>query len=780
MSQLVLGEGNKNAKIWLIGEAPGKQEEEKGRPFVGGSGQVLDSILQEVGIKRSGVYIDNVIQQRPPNNDFSIFYKDKGKKSPCEELLERYSQLQELVSTYRPNVVVALGNEALRALTSKNQITHWRGSILGCRGVKVIPTIHPAMVMRQYEFRPVVVMDMHRVKKESLSPEFPTPYRDNFILNPTFDQVMSTLKFLESQEYVSFDIETSQELEQIICIGFGWSKEDSICIPIFYSGNSWWTAEEEVAIIQQVRKLFSNPHPKFIAQNAQFDMIYLADKWGVDLEKVNLWMDTMIAFHCVYPEFKRGLSFLTSVYTNRPYYKGMPNSGGGPDILWKYNCLDTVATYECAMEIRKEAEEFGTLRFYQNNSHKLIKPLIKMQRRGVKINVELRKKIDDTLTKDIDSMQERLNKTIGHELNPNSPKQMKEFLYDELKLPPQYKKNAQGKEVISADEDSLEELFKRFNNPIFKLIQDIRKVRKLLSTYIRAELEADGRMKCSFIIGGNMKDEDGKEKAGGTETGRLSSRENIYGRGTNLQNIPRGDIVRSIFIPDSGFIFINADLSQAEARAVAYLAREERLQNLFSDSKQDIHKRNAAMVFSKRVEEVTGEERQLAKTLVHAANYGIGARKFSKHIGKSEAEARELLNQYYALYPSIKRWHMEVEDRIGKTRILRTPLGRARMFFGRWGPDLVREAIAYVPQSTVSDIINMGIVEASDNLPPQWELLLQVHDSILMQVPEGTAMEQVVRFIRHYFEFPVEIEGRQMVIPVDIKWGYNWAKMEKA
>jgi DNA polymerase-1 len=757
---LVQGEGSRDAKIWLIGEAPGETEEKSGRPFTGGAGRVLEGTMQEVGLKRSEVYIDNVMQIRPPKNDFSVFYQDKSRKIPSQKLLEGHNRLQGLVATHRPNVVVALGNEALFALTGKHQITHWRGSILGCHGVKVVPTIHPAMVMRQYEFRPMVVLDLNRAKRESLTPDFPTPYKDKFILNPTFEQVISTLQFLETQEYVAFDIETGNE--QIICIGFGWSKEESICVPIFYSNSSWWTSEEEVAIIKQIRQLFRSKVVKFIAQNAQFDMIYLGDKWGVEVE--NLWMDTMVAFHCVYPELKKGLGFLCSIYTNRPYYKDMPGQvGTTPDVLWKYNCLDTVVTYECAMEIRKEAEEFGTLSFYQENSHKIIKPLITMQRRGVLIDIKKRKAIDDTLTRDEAEMCQRLHNAVGHDLNPSSPKQMKEFLYDEMKLPPQVDEKSGN---LTADEEALEVLFKKFDNPIFKLIQDIRKVRKLLSTYLRAELDPDGRMRCSYVITG-------------TETGRLSSRESVYGRGTNLQNIPRGDIVRSIFIPDEGRLFVNADLSQAEARAVAYLAREERLQNLFEDAKTDIHKRNASMVFSKRVEEVTQDERQLAKTLVHAANYGIGPRKFAKFVGVNEARARDLLNQYYSLYPSIKRWHMEVEATIGKSKIMRTPLGRARMFFGRWGPDLVREAIAYVPQSLVSDIINLGIIKAFPNLPPEWEILLQVHDSILMQVPTDADPEHIKRFIEHYFQIPIEINNRMMVIPIEIKVGKNWANTKK-
>ena len=600
-------------------------------------------------------------------------------------------------------------------------------------------------------------MDFHKIKKESESPMWPFPYYDKFLTTPTFEQVMDGIQMLHSQQYVAFDIETAQG--QISCIGFGWSKQDSICIPIFYGGNSWWTERQEEAIVLAIRKLFLNPHVKFIAQNAQFDMIYLADKWGVEV--ANLWMDTMVGFHCVYPELRKGLDFLCSIYTNRPYYKSM-FKGGGPENLWKYNCLDTVVTWECAMTIRKELEEFGTLRFYEENSHKLIGPLIKMQRRGVRIDLVKRSRIDENLTRDIESMQDKLNKTVGHELNPNSPKQMKDFLYGEMKFP--IKRNRKTGN-LTANEHAIEELAKKFDNPVFDLILDIRKARKLLSTYIRAPLDGDGRIRCSYVITG-------------TETGRLSSRESVYGSGTNLQNIPRGEIVRSIFVPDDGKVFINADLSQAEARVVAYLARDGRLQSVFEQG-GDIHKRNASMVFKKNIHEVTKGERQLAKTLVHAANYGIGARTFAGHIGASEQKARGLLNQYYALYPGIKRWHLEVEGSLRKSRVLRTPIGRARMFFARWGPDLIREAIAYVPQSTVSDILNLGIIRASEHMPIGWELVMQVHDSVLMQVPIDTEPMHIHKFIKHYFENSIEINRQMCKIPIDIKIGKDWAHMTK-
>ena len=760
----VYGEGELSSKLWLVGEAPGSNEERTGRPFVGGAGQILDGILHAVDIKRDDIYIDNVIQERPLKNDFGVFYKDKSKRSPTADLVIAHHRINDLIIKHKPNVVVALGNESLYALTGQKGITKMRGSILGCHGVKVIPALHPAMVMRQYEFRPVSVMDFYRIKEQSTFPEFPHPYKDNFITDATFEQVLTCLDDLKTKEYVSFDIETDR-VTQITCIGFAWSKQDAICVPICYGENSWWTPEQEVAIVQKIRELCLCPDVKFIAQNAQYDMTWIADRWGVQV--TNLWMDTMVAFHCIYPELRKGLDFLCSIYTLRPYYK---DSGhGGPDKLWKYNCLDTVTTWECAMEIQKELIEFRTHDFYRTHSHPLIKPLIEMQRRGVLINMDKRAEIDKSLTKDIEEMQCRLNGVVGHELSPNSPKQMKEFLYVELNLPPQYTmgvKNGRKTKVVTTNEEALEYLAKKFPNPVFDLIIDIRKAKKLLSTYIQAPIEGDGRIRCSYVITG-------------TVTGRLSSRESVYGFGTNLQNIPRGNLVRSIFISDPKKMFINADLSQAEARVVAYLAQETRLQAVFSNPSGDVHIRNAALIFSKRIEDVTDAERYLGKTLVHAANYGIGARTFGKDIGKSQIEAQRLLNQYHAMYPCIKLWHRQVEEQLRKTRTFRTPLGRARTFFGRWSPELLRQAINYVPQSTVGDILNYGLVRAWNALPPKWEILMQVHDSVLMQVPIDADPMHIKKFITHFFEGHIDIGREHVVIPVDIKVGKDWASLKK-
>jgi DNA polymerase-1 len=764
---IVKGEGSLDSKIWLIGEAPGKTEDEEGRPFAGGAGITLDKMLSDVGIRRKDCYIDNVIQERPPNNNFGIYYADSKRTVPKLELIQAHTRIKNLVSEHRPNVVVALGAEALFALTGEKGILKWRGSILQYGGVKVIPVLHPANIMRMWSNRPVTIMDLRKVERESHRPEMPFIAEDRFIINPSFDCVMEHLKkILPTKEYVTFDIETIPEREAIMCIGFGWSNVDAICIPIFYGSKDYWTATEEFEIIKAIREFMQSKKVNFIAQNAQYDLTYIFDKWNVEVP--NLWMDTMIAFHCVYPELKKSLAFLTSIYTNRPYYKDDGGIGKDPDQEWTYNCKDACATYECAMNISKDLTEFGTDRLYYGISHRLIEPLLRMQSRGVLIDVEKRDKIAKDLELEQQQLQKRLEKAVGHPLNVGSPKQMKEWLYDELNLPKQWKwgmKDGKKTKVITADEDAITTLQELTQNPVLGIVLEIRGINKLLSTYINMELDKGNRACCSY-------------KITGTKSGRLSSSKSIYGRGTNLQNIPRVPLVRSMFIADPGYILVNADLSQAEARIVGYLAEDHRLQKLFEQG-GDIHTTNAAMVFNVTPDKVTKEQRQLAKVLVHSANYGIGPVRFAKTIGSTPDHAQQLLNRYHNLYIGLKVWHSKVRSQLRNTRILETPLGRKRMFFDRWTEDMVRDAISYVPQSTVGDLLNYGIVKCWKSLPPDWQLLMQNHDAVLAQVPEDTCPEHVLRFFKHYFEIPLNIKGKTVIIPIDIKMGKNWGEMKE-
>ena len=131
------------------------------------------------------------------------------------------------------------------------------------------------------------------------------------------------------------------------------------------------------------------------------------------------------------------------------------------------------------------------------------------------------------------------------------------------------------------------------------------------------------------------------------------------------------------------------------------------------------------------------------------------------------------------MFPNIKNWHKEVEQQLRRFKLLETPWGRKRMFFGRWNDDLIRAGVAYVPQSTVGDLLNLALVKMWYAMPLGWELLLQNHDAVLCQVPTETNPMHIYKFFHHYMELPITINAKRFIIPVDIKVGSNWGNLKK-
>jgi len=749
MSRVVPYQGPTDAKIYIVGEAPGEEEERQGIPFCGGAGRILDKMLMDVGIVRGECRIANVMRVRPPQNNFGHFYFDKRLRTPKPELEEGRRYLLEDIERCRPNVVCLLGNEALVALFGHRGITDWRGSILLHHrlNVKVVPTIHPAMVMRQWDFAPLVLFDLRRVKEESLSAEYRIPHR-NFLVAPVFEQVMEWLEKLRRCKRIAFDVETTGV--RLDCIAFADSPFSAISIPFTYSRGTetidYWTEEEEIEIMKRIKEVLEDEKVEKVAQNAQFDCVILATNAPYIVVR-NLVLDTMCGHHTCYPELPKGLDVLCSIYTRQPYYKHWANTGDSFKF-WEYNAMDACVTYECATAIEKEMREFGVYDFYYRVVHPLIDILGDMQVRGVKIDNEVREQAYDECRLVVLKKEEELRELVGREVNVMSPKQLKELLYEDMKLPPRISR-MRGTETT--DEEALLALSAQYPSKIFDLILDIRRNRKLMGTYLTNEGE---RMKCSYVIGG-------------TETGRLSSRESVFGTGTNLQNIPKG-VCRRMFVADEGRLFVEADLSQAEARIVAYLAREEKLIRLFEEG-GDIHS---------QVAEWVGVPRGLAKRLVHASNYGIGVRTFAHHAGIKEGQAREALQKYFDTFPRIRMWQLQIQADLSKSRILETPMGRKRVFFGRWGEQLFREAYSFIPQSTVADVLNLALINIS-RMRPEWEIMLQIHDAFVIQVSEQEEKLEIVGELRKAFDIPLTIEGRTFVIPIDIKCGKNWEEMEK-
>jgi len=777
MGKIVPFEGSTSSKIYVVGEAPGENEEVEGRPFVGGSGRLLNRLLMEVGLVRSECRIGNLMRVRPPGNNFAHFYLDKMKKFPRPELLEGIRYLKEDIKMCNPNIVLVLGGEALRALTGEMGITNWRGSVLFSKelGCKLLPTLHPASLLRAWGNVPLVLFDFKKLRREAKTPDY-TLRTKEFILAPDYDRVMYELGRLKDVKRISFDVETDED-RHITALALADGPYRAISIPFTNStGAPYWKLEEEIAVWKECKMVLENPNIGKIAQNAQFDIIMLMiNPYHINVK--GLVLDTMCAHHTIYPEMAasegmetgagkkmktiggggKSLGLLCSIYTTQPYYKHWGKSGNDM-TFWKYNGMDACVTFEAAIELEKEMKEFGVFEFYHKFVHPLIPILLEMQIRGVKIDQSVRVDAYKWYEEETEKLQAKIDGAVGRPINVMSHNQLKQLLYVDLGLPPKYKR---GTIKTTTDEEALRELGKKYKSPIFDLILEIRHNRKLLGTYLDDKGGEDGRLRCSYVIGG-------------TETGRLSSRQSVFGSGTNLQNIPHG-VCRRMFVADGGKVFMEADLSQAEARVVAYLSEEGRLIDLFS-SGGDIHTQNAAWIFNKELSEVSLTERTLAKRLVHASNYGIGPRAFGHHAGIREAEARVLLGKYFDTFPNIKAWQLRTQAGLNKTRTVTTPMGRKRTFFGRWGEQLFREAYAFVPQSTVADLLNLALIRLRE-ARPEVELVLQVHDSFVLQC----LIEDVGKWyewVEEAFDIPILVGGKELRIPIEIKVGKNWEDME--
>lgn len=753
------------ARIMFVGEAPGETEVREGKPFVGAAGRILDGLLRDAGIVRELCYITNIMLVRPEGNDFGRFYEDKARRRPTEDLQEGIRRLHEEIIRVQPNVVVALGEEPLRALTELRGVSAWRGSILkGITGHKVISTFHPAAISREWKFRAASLIDFHKVLKESISPEINITSRQLEITYASKNALEILTSIKAQAKEVSFDIET--ESGQITAISFAvdYRPNWAVSIPFWFgSSGSLHTQEDEHLIWTLIQEILINENIGKIAQNGSYDIEFIERLMGFRVR--NFTFDTMLGMHCLYLELPKRLSFINSIYTDQPYYKDDINSSD-METYFRYNALDACITMEIANIMRQEIKDEGLWEFYHEYIHALWEPLMEMQIKGVKFDWLRKNTIKKRFQEEVAITQKRLDAAVGHPLNTSSPKQMKEWLYEDLKLKVKTKKRKDtGEETITADDGALEDLYAETQNESLKTVLKIREKQKLISNYLDVTLDEDKRIRCSYLITG-------------TETGRLSSRATARGTGTNLQNIPAGPI-KTLFIPDEKRVFINADLSQAEARVVAYLANESRLIKVFEEG-GDIHRKNAANIFGISEGAVSDEQRQLAKRVVHASNYGMGPITFSKTAGISAAEAKRLLNQYFATYPGIANWHHEIKAQLQKRRYLITPLGRKRIFFNRWAEPLFKEGLAYIPQSTVADIVTKGLIKLHRRKEEikGLDILLQVHDSILVQTyPEN--VDSTAALIKSCLQIPVEICGKVLTIPVDFKIGNNWQEMEK-
>ena len=579
------------AKLAIVGEAPGENEEENKEPFwpTARAGEKLANCLGRQGVERHEVYLGNLFKFRPPGNKFKSILTHELLPIHTKELHDELLQL-------KPNVILACGNWPMYFLTGKHGfahgkaepgtgITHWRGSILPCtlpglESTKVIPTYHPSFIARNAKLYPVFDLDVRRAVQDSQFPDFRLPDR-KLIINPTSDEIEQAVIRFSTAKLLSFDIETFGD--KLACVGFSDDPFYAICIP-------WGTSRfGDDAIL----RLLTSDIPK-VPHFGFFDISYL--KWYYQIEVKNWFWDTFIAQRVLQPELPRTLEYLTSIYTREPYYKYTgreiledTKSWGRDDVslnqLWIYNCKDAATTLEIALQQQVEIIEsqkvvtsagwwykrhVKTMAFEMDQARELC---LEISEAGMLVDSIRQKELRDILIKkwakhqtDLNNLTGQFSKkieTIGSLLegkplppytdtpvlfNPNSNTQCPALLYGVYKLTPRKsrKKDDEGQSNVTTDEDAIigliAEVKKEYDTKVrpaaknrwlvvllvLKKILIVRGIRKKLSSYIDIQKGEDGRVRSLFKLG--------------PETARWSASKWIDRTGLNLQTIPRDSV----------------------------------------------------------------------------------------------------------------------------------------------------------------------------------------------------------------------------------------------
>lgn len=324
--------------IAIVGEAWGEQEERARMPFVGSAGYELTRMLDEAGIRRADCFLTNVFNMRPVNNDIETFCTSingdrlqnypplRAGKYIRREFQQELDRLYAELAGVSPNLVVALGNTASWAILRNSGISKIRGavassSIIGGRTFKTIPTYHPAAILRQWDLRPVTVLDLTKAQRESKFPDIRLPKRTVYVEPELSDLEWFYDRHILPAQILSVDIETMAD--QITCIGFAPTVDIALVVPFVDNrrGGSYWRSEsEELRVWDFVQRVCECSIPKLF-QNGIYDMHFLYRRYGI--RTINATHDTMLLHHALLPESEKGLGFLGSVYTNEASWKLM-------------------------------------------------------------------------------------------------------------------------------------------------------------------------------------------------------------------------------------------------------------------------------------------------------------------------------------------------------------------------------------------------------------------------------------------------------------------------
>ncbi len=577
---------------------------------------------------------------------------------------------------------------------------------------------------------------------------------------------------LSQQKIFALDTETSSLnpwLAELVGISFCWQKGRAYFVDFNKLKNE--------QVLGKLKQILAKKTIKKIGHNIKFDMAALFTA-GFDLQGVDF--DTMVAAYLLKPgerrfkldtlvfsEFGHQMTSIESLIGKKGKNQ-LSMAEVDSHTISDYACEDADYTFRLYQKLKKEIKEAKLDKLFKQIEMPLIPVLFAMEKNGVKIDEKYLNKLRNTIQKKIDDLENKIHKLCGVKFNIASPQQLKEILFKKLQIPTEgLKKIKTGISTAAGELEKMKNL-----HPVIPLILEYRELTKLQSTYVESLPKLinpkTGRIHTSF-------------NQTITATGRLSSSD------PNLQNIPirteLGRKIRGAFIAEHRNKLLSADYSQIELRVVAHLSGDQNMINTFKAGK-DIHQATAAYIFDVPFSAVTPEMRRKAKEVNFGILYGMGPFGLAERTGISRQEAKQFIDKYFTKYARVKQFTEEIITQARKKGYVETLFGRRRYL-----PEInsgvaqvrnaaERAAINMPTQGTAADIMKLAMIAVYNKISqkyPQAKLILQVHDELVLEVPEED-VKTIAKLVKYEME---HITTLKVPLVVDVKIGDNWLEMEE-
>ncbi|MEZ6140365.1 MAG: DNA polymerase I [Zavarzinella sp.] len=601
-------------------------------------------------------------------------------------------------------------------------------------------------------------------------------WKGNYTTITTLDQWQAFFAELQLQPRIAFDLETTS-LDYLTCqvvgIAFSWQSETATYVPTLAPEGEQCLAFSD--IFAQLKALFENPVIRKTNHNIKFDQLVLAAN---DIFLRGVDGDSMIAHYLI--DSTARTHNLDDLTLQALHHKNIPIEsliGKGKKQksmaevpiaqVSQYAAEDADAAWRLTLLYEKKLIENQAVSVYQEMELPLISVLARMEATGICVDTAYLAKLSDSMQLRLEQLEEEIQTKANRTFNVSSLKQLREVLYDDLKLPV-LKRTGLTNEA-STDQDTLEKLAAH-GHELPRLLIEHRQISKLKGTYVDALPKLvnprSGRVHTSF-------------NQTVAATGRLSSSD------PNLQNIPtRTDLgreIRQAFIPQAGWVLLAADYSQIELRLLAHFSQDKNLLAAYQNG-VDVHTQVASEIFGVPLLEVTSDMRRVAKTVNFGIIYGMSAYGLAERLHITRKEASKFIDSYFARYPAVNQYQDNIIARAKQDGFVSSILGRRRRFERtafRGKPNYhsrnqaEREAINMEIQASAADLIKKAMLQIQDKLSQlqlQANMLLSVHDELVFEV-HPTQQHQLATMLREEM-----CQAIQLTVPleVDVQVGPNW------